>query len=203
MNGLILVETRDIKFDPIKRHLPFLDGFEVMVFCSEDNSYLFREYETINVSIKSLTEYNQLLASYDFWKQFDYEKVLICQHDSGLLRDGIEDFYEWDYVGAPWWFQDWGGNGGLSLRTVKAMQDITINNNWTGFNEDIFFTHVMHYSNMYKLAPRNICKQFSVESIFKLETLGYHSIERYFNTGEVEQILHQYGRASHSNILEL
>ncbi len=201
MNALILVETRDIGFDPIKKHLPYLDGFEVIVFCSEQNEYLFKKYNTIYTNVNSLSQYNQLLTSYNFWKLFDYEKVLICQHDSGLLKKGIEDFYEWDYVGAPWWFQEWGANGGLSLRTVKVMQNITKHNNWTGVNEDVFFCHVMYYSNFYRLAPLGVCRKFAVESIFELGTLGYHGIGEHLQDGEINKIINQYG-VSHSHILE-
>ena len=193
MNGLILVETRRLDFDPIEKHLPFLKGFEPLVFCSEYNISQYRgKYNTVKVTVNSLDQYNQLLTSYDFWKQIPYEKVLICQHDSGLLRTGIEFFYEWDYVGAPWWFQKYGANGGLSLRTVKAMQDITKHYTWTGGNEDIFFSNIIHNSNVFKLAPPETCKLFAVETVFSMGSLGYHAINKHLSDTQVNKILNQY-----------
>lgn len=53
------------------------------------------------------------------------EWLLVFQTDSILCansRRNLNDYLEYDWVGAPWnpWGQ-WGGNGGLSLRRVSAM----------------------------------------------------------------------------------
>ncbi len=80
--------------------------------------------------------YNRLMLSKDFYTRFaDYEYVLICQTDAYVFRD---ELMEWcgkgyDYVGAPIFgrFSDVEfhrdqarvGNGGFSLRRVKAFMD--------------------------------------------------------------------------------
>ena len=127
MNAAVITETR--QFDPqiIRDHLSMLPyDFELVVFCG-DNTKCFWEFNfaKYNVSINNLNDYNRLLTSRFFWDKLQqYERVLIFQTDSKILRKGIEEFYEWDYLGAPWRFQDNCGNGGLSLRNPKVMLEM-------------------------------------------------------------------------------
>lgn len=180
MLAVIIVESRLELLDKIKEnHFAFLpDKFTLYT----------------NSTIKSIAEYNKLLTSTNFWVNFlKFDRVLIIQHDSALLRKGLEDFYEWDYIGAPWIFQDYGGNGGLSLRNPKLMYKICLEKKYIPSiygNEDLFFSHyVMHYGN---LAPREECEKFSCETIFKLGTLGYHAIDKYLTEDECKKIKEQY-----------
>ncbi|EGY19335.1 hypothetical protein VD0002_g4875 [Verticillium dahliae] len=56
------------------------------------------------------------------------EWLLVFQTDSMLCansRHNINDFLEFDWIGAPWNPSSrWGGNGGLSLRRVSAIIDV-------------------------------------------------------------------------------
>ncbi|CRK24988.1 hypothetical protein BN1708_014091 [Verticillium longisporum] len=56
------------------------------------------------------------------------EWLLVFQTDSMLCansRHNINDFLEYDWIGAPWNPAGrWGGNGGLSIRRVSAMIDV-------------------------------------------------------------------------------
>lgn len=80
--------------------------------------------------------YNQLMLSKSFYARFaDYEYVLVCQTDAYVFRDELMEWCDkgYDYVGAPIFgcFSDEVfhrdqarvGNGGLSLRRVKAYLD--------------------------------------------------------------------------------
>lgn len=73
-------------------------------------------------------EYNRLLLSTDLWKSIKGEHLLIFQTDTVLCRaspHAVDDFLQYDYVGAPWASAPHlpCGNGGLSLRTKsKALQ---------------------------------------------------------------------------------
>ena len=194
MNACILVETRRLDIKRIReRHMKFLPGWEFIGVCSEQNKDLFENYITCS-GIENFHDYNGLLTNEKFYEQFlKYERILICQHDSGLLKEGIDEFMEWDWVGAPWAFQTYGGNGGLSLRNPQACYDICKYANWTGQNEDIFFCAVMNNSNEWNPAPREVCEKFSVEAVFKLGTLGYHAIDTWLSDDEVARILSQYG----------
>lgn len=54
---------------------------------------------------KSISGYNQLMLSADFYRRFsDAEYVLIVQLDAFIFRDEVREWCEkgYDYVGAPW-----------------------------------------------------------------------------------------------------
>jgi hypothetical protein len=120
----VIVENRltNELFDAIldhRRHLP--DSWS---YCHIDDP-----------KIKTMADYNALLTSKEFWQKFEkFDRVLIFQHDSKLLRTGIEEFLEWDYVGAPWKFQEHGGNGGLSIRNPRTMIEIIERCPYDGIN---------------------------------------------------------------------
>lgn len=176
-----IVETRPIPNieEIIMQHDKFLSSW-------------FEETRWIkNEPINSIADYNRLLTSKRFWRVMP-DKVLIFQTDSFMLKDGIEDFLQYDYVGAPWKFQFSGGNGGLSLRDSKAMLKVINNTPYDGrMNEDVYFCNAMHELGM-NLAPRNVCKKFSVESIYELGTIGGHCIEKYLTPSECNAIMTQY-----------
>jgi hypothetical protein len=172
-----LIESRKDCFEIWKSHERFLPD------CS-----LY-----IDTSVSSIKQYNELLTSLEFWNEFEEDYILIIQHDSGILRTGIEEFYEWDYVGAPWKFQEHGGNGGLSWRSKEAMIWCINQKPWGPSlgNEDVYFSNLLKDS-PFKLAPREVCERFSCESIYKEGTLGYHAIEKYLTPEQVTKIKTQY-----------
>lgn len=180
--GAIIIENRlglDQIRDVAMKHFEFLD-----------NTWDFRLLKT---KVRTLAEYNQLLTSPKFWESIKYERVLIFQHDSELLRKGIDSFLEYDYIGAPWKFQDKGGNGGLSLRNPEVMFEVTKAfpyNPGLGYEDVYFSNHIEKVGG--NLAPREVCSEFSCETIFKLGTLGAHAIDKYFTKEECEQIRNQY-----------
>lgn len=157
----------------------------------------WRVQQIFDPSVNSIESYNRLLTNGAFWINFGcYDRVLIFQHDSALLRTGVEEFIEYDYVGAPWKFQQHGGNGGLSLRNPTAMYACIKKQPWNPKlgNEDVYFSNLLKDMPEYKLAPRDVCSKFSCESIFQLGTLGYHAIDKYLTEEEVSQIKTQYVR---------
>lgn len=183
MNGIVLIETRPeiSKKAIIERHLDFLPGWDYKIVS--------------DVVIKNWRDYNTLLTSVDFWKSIPFEKVIIVQHDSGILRTGIDEFITWDYVGAPWCWQHQGGNGGFSLRTKIVMQFIVERYTWGGMregNEDVWFCNLMHREGIGELAPRKVCSKFSVEGIYQLGTFGYHDPAKWLNSEQVDKIMTQY-----------
>ena len=46
--------------------------------------------------------YSLFLASKEFWNLLSGEKILIYQEDSCILNYNINDFIEYDYIGATW-----------------------------------------------------------------------------------------------------
>jgi hypothetical protein len=162
--------------------------------------------------MKALLNMCLVMCSPEFWKQyFNYERVLVFQRDTALLKKGIEQFYVYDYIGAPC-FNFINGqtiqNGGLSLRNPRTMEYICRMYGWkedlqdlmragqyssaSFFAEDIFFCLRMIKYHIGKLAPIQIAEQFSIESVFKLGSLGYHRIDAYLTPEQQQQIKQQY-----------
>lgn len=94
---------------------------------------LFAKYKNkpklINLKVDSkdftIKEYSTLFYHENFYKYIPTETFLIFQTDSMILKenkDKIDNFFEYDYVGAPWpetvrlLGEMQVGNGGLSLR---------------------------------------------------------------------------------------
>lgn len=75
--------------------------------------------------IKSKAEYSEWIIR-ELYKHFHTDFVLVTQWDSYVLDGSLwmDDFMEYDYVGAPWLETDGFsvGNGGFSLRSRKLME---------------------------------------------------------------------------------
>jgi hypothetical protein len=133
-------------------------------------------FESMGINNITKIEYNNLLKSPSFWERVKGEKVLIFQSDSILLRNGIEEFLKYDYIGAPWLKpkeNSYVGNGGLSLRTKDVM--LKIAKEHTDDNdpqEDIFF---IKYLNDYNVADIKTAMKFSVEDVYFPNPLGLHN----------------------------
>lgn len=200
MNGAVIVETRAMPnlINCIKDHMRFLNGWGLTIFCSDMNFTLlkknFPDAEIINLKCHLSEDlYNLLLTNISFWNKIKYEKILIFQTDSGILENRIDEFLQYDYVGAPWRFQVHGGNGGLSIRSKDKMISVCEKypyNYALHGNEDVYFSNHLELVGG-NLAPREVCANFSVESIFKLNTFGFHAIKKHLLTEQVEQILKQ------------
>jgi hypothetical protein len=178
------------------------------VVCGIENyDYIKKMCALIHKNIRVIkTEYSQLnqstysifLASVEFWNMFSGEKILLCQEDSCIFNKNIDDFLEYDYIGAPWPFGQndnaYGvGNGGFSLRTKQIMIDVinkvsilntefnssTLeyikNSNMTVGPEDVYFSLNMIRYKIGKVAPRNLASEFSTESILNLNSFGGHN----------------------------
>jgi len=143
--------------------------------------------------LNSIHEYNKRLTSLEFWNQFDEENILIIQHDSAILRHGIEDYFQYDFIGAPiQWIEFPAMNGGFSLRRKSAMINVIKNYHYNGLeNEDLYFCNGLQQLNG-NLPTFKVAKSFSCETIFNLGSLGYHAIDRYLTNEEINQIKTQY-----------
>lgn len=95
------------------------------------NKMLFRE-SFKDGFFANIAGYNRLLLSEEFYQRFQrYDYILIAQLDTFIFRDELEKWCAkgYDYVGAPWFGNQMNfvhasvGNGGLSLRRVKAFTD--------------------------------------------------------------------------------
>ena len=83
------------------------------------------KYTKLDVDNLSIQEYNELLTSIWFHEQITSDKFLIFQTDSCLLKRGISDYMQYDYIGAPWPHRrNRVGNGGFSLRNKSKCMEV-------------------------------------------------------------------------------
>lgn len=186
-NAAVLIEPRDhpmliyVLYNFMYLLAP--KGWCCYVFCSKKNiQTLLKIKEKMNIQLCLLHkdnleehEYNSLLTSPTFYEHFPIEvkRLLIFQTDTILLKDTIEDFFKFDFIGAAWSFSPHKGcNGGLSLRNRKKMLDICKLHTCTE-NEDGFFSYT--HEDMLNLVPTlNDKVKFSMETIWSEDPLGMH-----------------------------
>jgi len=139
-------------------------------------------------------EYSVLLASPHFYGYFPSEYVLIFQTDVLLFPYSpyrVTDFYGYDWVGAPWaWSYGRKGNGGLSLRRVPTLREALSLEPYPHhlrLNEDLFISQL----NGVSVAPPELGRQFSVESLFHPTPFGVHKFWAHL-TPEQQRRLAQY-----------
>lgn len=109
------------------------------------------------------------------------EHLLVFQPDSIFCANApktLNDFLEWDWIGAPWSKSaTYGGNGGLSLRKVsKILQVLQKERREIGSQEleDLWLSNRLTTLPDAKMAVANVSKTFSVESVWDESPLGYH-----------------------------
>lgn len=145
-----------------------------------------------NIGVDGFThqEHSDYMETNNFWDRVRGKKVLIFQSDSLLIRDGIDDFLEYDYVGAPWRKpkeNQWVGNGGLSLRSVSVMKKICKENKPTEpILEDIFF---IKYLQGKGVADIETAKKFSMEDVYSENPLGVHNPIRHIEPNLLKSVL--------------
>jgi hypothetical protein len=132
----------------------------------------------------SSTDYSNLLCKPDIWRTLlnaNCKKALLFNVNTLLLKDNVDDFIEYDYIGAP---QDakWSGfltvfNGGLSIRDVwKAV--MTTQQCSKTVQTQVGQRHLLtddHYFSFHlaRLTPTaEIAAKFSIESIFYEDPCG-------------------------------
>lgn len=180
----IIIDNRPSKQldEIISKHMSFLSGWDLK--------------KVFDKPISNGHDYNRILTDHLFWAGLDYDKVLIFQHDSMILRELPDFMFDYSYVGAPWkadapWNTPYrrGGNGGISIRDVQAHRELTYRQkyNQTKANEDVWYSH-----NLPNVAPYEICSIFGVETEFKLGTCTYHAIDKHLTKDECLQIRKQY-----------
>lgn len=180
----VIVDDRlEIALKAIKEHAEFIPKDWAIINYAE-------------IQISNANDYNQLLTSLEFWTRFSsYDRVLIFQHDSGLLRHGIEEFLEYDFIGAPLYHIPMPAmNGGLSIRSVDKMIEVIEKHPYNPAihgNEDLYFcNHMGIYGG--RLPTKEVSQSFSVETIWGLGSLGFHAIEKWHTPEKCEEILNQY-----------
>jgi len=176
--------------------------------------------------LKSIKDYNNIMLNISFWKMFNqFDRVLIFQNDTMIYKYNITDFYQYDYIGAPWESSrnivKNVGNGGLSLRNIKAILyclenennvKIPFNKEYEGerkniFNgkypEDVFFSHAMLQFG-YNIANQKTASLFSIEAcLYNNNPLGSHKLSAYNNKLYQKLLLRSIFNPNHDYVIPL
>jgi hypothetical protein len=152
----------------------------------------------VNIAPVTSTEEYSKIFFYDLLDYVDTDFALVIQHDGFILNPAAwtDEFFKYDYIGAPWWYEDDNnvGNGGFSLRSKKLLQILKSDKNLTQYHgEDHCICRV--YGDYLKtkgirFVPEKLASTFSIEgallppsmpvkygSVWKNE-FGFHGIEK-------------------------
>jgi hypothetical protein len=165
----------------------------------------------------NIETYNRLMKDELVWSQIDdmkYKKCLVVQDDGLLTRPGVEDvFLEYDYVGAPWrpvpHLTAAGigpamvGNGGISLRSVKLMLEISrtfqdekmylFDNDIQPVPEDVYFASLIEKVGG-RIPETNLASSFAMEQIVNTSAFGMHKPWPYVGTKVVIDYIRESAR---------
>lgn len=133
---------------------------------------------------------NAMMLSYAFWrdKLLRYEYVLIYQRDSICLQAIPDEYFGYDFIGAP--CGDWVMNGGLSLRKTAAMcraLRLVVPNE--GEPEDVYFSRALRQIG--GVLPKvSLAASFSVENMYVKLPYGIHGTDKdYLSDNLAEYIM--------------
>jgi hypothetical protein len=151
-------------------------------------------YKLVNLNVDNLTlsEYSGLFYNDILYDNIPTEVFLIFQTDSIICsqhKELINNYLQYDYVGAPWENKKV-GNGGLSLRRKSKMKEIVDkckNTKTQGgyINEDIIFAYGCD-----GLVPLNKpsfedAKSFSIETVDNDTSFGIHKAYAYLDSNKI------------------
>ena len=184
----IIIDNRPSKQldEIVERHMDYLPGWDLK--------------RIHDIPINNGHDYNRILTDPLFWRGLVCDKALIFQCDSMLLRNGIDEFLEYDFIGAPIDpvrnFPFPAMNGGLSLRTPKAMIECLDKKHisttkYANHNEDIYFSYTLKELG-FNIPDFETARKFSVETIYGLGSLGIHAANKYLSVSELHKIMTQY-----------
>jgi hypothetical protein len=113
---------------------------DVKILCSEISQNI--KVVKLDKHVNNNIDYNKLLLSPNFWKMLDGEKILIHQFDAFILKNNVEEFLSYDYLGSPCYYkgEELIYNGGFSMRTKQVMIDLLETHKPKDISEDIFFS---------------------------------------------------------------
>ncbi|CAF0884594.1 unnamed protein product [Didymodactylos carnosus] len=181
----------------IRHHLP--NEWPIQIFHGKEN-YQFLLNSTLSTYIKlqqiilhELTPFtghqgwgwytNHMLTNLSFWEKILGEKVLFFQMDTLFCANTphrITDYLVYDFIGAPWHSKFHlppgiiVGNGGFSLRNKNKTIKLLKMKPYDGaVPEDVWYSMYFHLVNA-TIAPLEVAKTFSVESIFYERPVAMH-----------------------------
>lgn len=187
--NLVKIVRHFLKVMPEYTHFQIYHGTKnaELVYNAFNNEIRSGKLSVMNMGVDNLTiqGYSALLTSKEFWESIKSERVLIFQTDAITCpksKINIQDFYGYDYVGAPVpmyinilisilfmgkgyfpWHNNY-YNGGLSYRTRSKMLKVLSHYPWDRkCTEDIWFCAFLPRVGG-RLPNRKVAGEFSYEA---------------------------------------
>jgi hypothetical protein len=157
-------------------------------------------YSNLQVSNLNIRQYNRLLTSVSFHESVGSDIYLLFQTDSIMLREGIEEFVKYAYIGAPWsnktvWkWERRVGNGGFSIRNKQVMVDICKHFGKVSTNEDLYFSSAFYSQQPYSTLIPN----FETALTFSVEQISYDNplaVHQYLHNVTNKHLMERYKKA--------
>jgi hypothetical protein len=199
----IIIETRPLYFLPkvIRNAMYFLGPrWNLYVFSGEPAfPYLQQTLGRWGVMLAKLpgihrlssADYSRLLSTAEFWRHFPEEKLLVFQVDCILCGSNVEEFTQYDFVGAPCsrFDEHYVANGGLSLRSKSVMLECSTRfSRSDNVPEDVFFTSAVRQIGA-AMPDLHTAASFAVESIYVRHPVGVHGTDKCYHTIETAETI--------------
>jgi hypothetical protein len=172
---LVCLECVDLSraIRAVDKCLDVADFHDVKLFQS-----FYRDKSNYIFPVTDLEQYSKFML-----KNLNYhinsEFALVVQYDGFIVEPNswTDKFFKYDYIGAPWWYDDNNvGNGGFSLRSKKLLEECSkFDFGDTCFPEDDVLCRAFRKdfeAKGIKWAPENIAAQFSWEGNIKYPVYG-------------------------------
>lgn len=196
----IIIESRPVYFLPmVLRNVMFFLGspWNLHIFSGElSEKYVDDIVDGWDVNVTKLdglvhlsrTQRSAILKSPQFWKLFAEEKLLLFETNALMCGRNIEEFLEYDFIGAPSGTPDkFSLHGGFSLRSRrKLIECIVKGRSPEGEPEDEFFTRMMRQIGAVTPDFTSACR-FAVASTYEGHPVGVPATDECLHTKEVAE----------------
>ena len=147
--------------------------------------------------IDSLEKYSEFCVK-ELYKYVDTKYCILIQWDGFIIGDTStwkDEFLNYDYIGAPWWYNDGMnvGNGGFSLRSKRILEEVSKIAVGNYHPEDNVYCR--NYFSLLKekgiiYAPEELATFFSIEGSSKYkESKGRFGFHRFASYPGIEGII--------------
>lgn len=185
----------------------FARGWSITIICSDMNHdyikgllgpthnevCIMQEFKGTPEPRVGKNYYNYLLQSLEFYEKLPCENLLFMEMDTYLRKPLPDSILEYDYIAAPYSWDNSTQGGGLSFRKKSVM--IRVCTAHTGIlpAQDVYADSSMKLLG-FKTAPYEIARKLFCESCLYEDPVGFHQWWTFFHLGgdDYEKIYRDY-----------
>lgn len=137
--------------------------------------YFEFDFLSLEFPFSTWAEYNVLLKKNDLYEKIvDYDFLLIVQTDAYVFSSDLNDFFQYDYIGAPWTkdpiknIKGRVGNGGFSLRNIKKINSLFLSKKRIIGIRSLFYINFKHEYKYGKMNRFKGIKRFTLRQVFSI-----------------------------------